>query len=187
MSSDLLSRTHPGRACWRGCYWSPGEPRKEDPFTVQMWRLYVRTRANFIWRISTCTSRVVGMDPTRGADAGVALLQQQYPHDQTKDEHTSTNRWMSPSVDAKDPEVWWVGSIAGPITYITTMLAPTGLFYFISMTANEVECNTVPPQPFQSSTLTSWIYSGSFKTLACSFQNIVNMRYPVAGWQSLKV
>ena len=47
--------------------------RKEDPFAIQMWRPYVRTEAKFIWRISTCTLRMVGMDPTRGADAGVAL------------------------------------------------------------------------------------------------------------------
>ena len=88
------------------------------------------------------------MDPTRGADAGVALLQQQYPHDQTKDEHTSTNRWMSPSVDAKDPEVCLVGvldcwSYDGHNHHVGA--DEVILFYFISMTDNEMEWNTVPP------------------------------------------
>jgi len=90
----------------------------------------------------------MSMDPTRGADAGIALPTTTVRTQPMKEERKSMNRWMSPSVDAKDPEVCLVGvldcwSYDGHNHHVGA--DEVILFYFISMTDNEMEWNTVPP------------------------------------------
>jgi len=86
MFSDLLSEA--GSSTGPGVEeWSPEEPQKEDPLSIQMWRLYARTKANLphAQRMENPTWRVVGMALRRRLEEQMQAHQhpqQQYLHDQ---------------------------------------------------------------------------------------------------------
>jgi len=89
MFSDLLSEADasigPGVE-----EWSPEELQKEDPLSIQMWRLYARTKANLphAQRMENLTWRMVGMALRRKQLEEQMQAQQhshahqQYPHEQ---------------------------------------------------------------------------------------------------------
>ena len=85
--SDLLSEA--GTSTGPGVEeWSPEEPQKEDPLSIQMWRLYARTKANLphAQRMENLMWRMVGMALRRQRLEEQMQAhqhpQQQYPHDQ---------------------------------------------------------------------------------------------------------
>jgi len=87
MFSDLLSEA--GASTGPGVEeWSPEEPQKADPLSIQMWRLYARTKANlpYAQRMENLTWREVCMALRRQRLEEQVQAhqhpQQQYPHDQ---------------------------------------------------------------------------------------------------------